>query len=225
MQITKLDFLPRGIVVELNGGGKSHRNWKDHLQLSVGVPVPMVTKHNSATTAALRWDPRKKPGATFYLDFNRPLPDMTPAQVKQYLSVIMDFSSSARPQLTGRIRSPLPMQEAIRDKRAIVGMDREEVQAAMGRPDRKVRERKHRRQRDRGLDLRPPSVAHHVRSLYGRQSQPDRPVPIACFRYACTLLATNHLPEFPARPIRHTNLTSVRTHRSIICAVEARIRP
>ena len=36
---------------------------------------------------------------------------------------------------------PPKVQEAIAEKRPDVGMDREEILAAMGRPDRKVRER------------------------------------------------------------------------------------
>ena len=139
VQITKLDFLPSGIIVELNGGGNAHKSWRDNIQMSVGVPVPMTTSTTTQDTRA-PVGATAKTGATFYLDFNRPLPDLTPKQVKQYHSRIMDFSKQRSAAINWTDSLPPAMQDAIRDKRAIVGMDREEVQAAMGRPDRKVRE-------------------------------------------------------------------------------------
>lgn len=174
VQITKLDFLPRGIIVELNGGGNAHHSWRDHLQMSVGVPVPM-------TTSTTRDDSRapasatQKSGATFFLDFDRSLPDMTANQVKQYLAVILDFSKQRSAAINWTDSLPPQMQDAIRDKRAIVGMDREEVMAAMGRPDRKVRERD-----ADGNDIEdwiyghPPSLTTFVRFMGEKVSQIDQ---------------------------------------------------
>ena len=61
--------------------------------------------------------------------------------MKEYLSAVLDFSKqrSAAVQYTETL--PPKIQEAIAQKRAEVGMDRDEVMAAMGRPERKVRER------------------------------------------------------------------------------------
>ena len=70
---------------------------------------------------------------------------------------------------------PPKMQEAIRDKRAIVGMDREEVEAAMGKPDRKVRERD-----ANGNDIEdwiyghPPLATTFVRFMGDKVSQIDQ---------------------------------------------------
>jgi hypothetical protein len=173
VQITKLDFLPRGILVELNGGGNSHRNWRDHLQLSLGVPTPLST--STTTTDNRPPQATQKSGATFYLDFNRSLPDMSPDQVKKYLTVIMDFSKQRSAAIQWTDSLPPQIQEAIRDKRAVVGMDREMVMAAMGRPDRKVRERD-----PVGNDIEdwiyghPPSPTTFVRFLGEKVSQIDQ---------------------------------------------------
>jgi len=79
-------------------------------------------------------------GATVYLDFGKPLPEMTPDELKHYLSEILDFSKQhSAPCSGGDIAADI--QNAIKDKRPAVGMDREMVLAALGRPDRKVREK------------------------------------------------------------------------------------
>jgi hypothetical protein len=175
VQITKLDFLPRGIIVELNGGGRSHSNWRDHLQMSVGIPVPMTTSTTRSDQTTAPASATQRTGATFFLDFDHPLPEMTPSQVKQYLTVILDFSKQRSAAINWTDSLPPQMQDAIRDKRAIVGMDREEVMAAMGRPDRKVRERD-----AEGNDIEdwiyghPPSPTTFVRFMGEKVSQIDQ---------------------------------------------------
>ena len=61
--------------------------------------------------------------------------------MKLRLNSILDFSHerSANVQYTDSL--PPEFQQAIKDRMAAVGMDREMVLAAMGRPDKKVRER------------------------------------------------------------------------------------
>ena len=143
VQITKLDFQGKSILVDLNGGGRKQSSWKNHVQMQIGLPTePVQTRTQTTSTDGV--GPvisEKKTGATLFLDFDRTLPDMTPDQVKQYLSTVLDFSKqrSASVQYTETL--PPKVQEAIAQKRAEVGMDRDEVLAAMGRPERKVRER------------------------------------------------------------------------------------
>jgi hypothetical protein len=142
VQITKLDFVGKEILIDLNGGGRKQGSWKNHVQMQIGLPTQPV-QTSTQTTRTDGSGPTisaKKTGATLYLDFDRTLPDMTPDQVKQYLSAVLDFSKqrSAAVQYTDTL--PPKIQEAISQKRAAVGMDRDEVIAAMGRPERKVRE-------------------------------------------------------------------------------------
>jgi hypothetical protein len=143
VQITKLDFQGKSILVDLNGGGRKQGSWKNHVQMQIGLPTePVQTRtQTTSTDGAGPVISEKKTGATLFLDFDRTLPDMTPDQVKQYLSTVLDFSKqrSASVQYTETL--PPKVQEAIAQKRAEVGMDRDEVLAAMGRPERKVRER------------------------------------------------------------------------------------
>ncbi len=138
VQITKIEFHDRDIQFDINNGPKGKTSWRDrvHIQGGLGLPV------NTSTTTTPQDVPgvQQKTGATIFLDFDRPVPDMTGEQLKAYLSRVLDFSKrSAAVQYTDSL--PPKMREAIAAKRAEVGMDHDEVTAALGRPERKVRER------------------------------------------------------------------------------------
>jgi hypothetical protein len=141
VQITRLDFQGHAIQIDLNGGGRKQGSWKDHVQMQVGVPTPVQTTSSTSNPNGPVITSAKKTGAPLYLDFDRDLPNMSADQVKQYLAAVLDFSKqrSAAVQWTDTL--PPKIQVAIAEKRPEVGMDRDEVLAAIGRPERKVRER------------------------------------------------------------------------------------
>lgn len=133
VQITKLEFKDKEIVVHINGGAKRKTNWRERVQVSMGgVPSSRVDRGSPGYQAT---------GSTLILDYGRPLPDLSPDDVKKQLGVFLDFSKQRSASVQWIETLPLEVQEAIKEKRAIVGMDREMVQAAMGKPDKKVRER------------------------------------------------------------------------------------
>jgi hypothetical protein len=133
-QITSLEFKDRQIIVGINGGGRGKTRLRDRIHLEVGG---MPTMKTSAPEAPVNTDA----GATVYLDFDKPLPEMTPDELKQYLSGFLDFSKQHSAAVQWVESLPPDIQNAIKDRRPAVGMDREMVVAALGRPDRKVREK------------------------------------------------------------------------------------
>jgi hypothetical protein len=133
-QITSLEFKERQIIVGVNGGGRGKKRLRDRIRLEVGGMPTMTTSSAQAPVDT-------NAGATLYLDFDKPLPDMTPDELKQYLSSILDFSKQHSAAVQWIDTLPPEMQTAIADKRPAVGMDHEMVLAALGRPDRKVREK------------------------------------------------------------------------------------
>jgi hypothetical protein len=133
-QITALEFKDRSIVVDINGGGRGKTRLRDRIHLEVGG-VPTMRSSTPDTPV------NTNAGATVYLDFGTPVPDMTPDELKHYLSGILDFSKQHSAAVQWVETLPPDIQNAIRDKRPAVGMDREMVLAALGRPDRKVREK------------------------------------------------------------------------------------
>jgi len=135
-QITKLEFHERQIQVDINNGAKGKTSWRDHIQVMGGGPISSQTTVTPENVPAVE----QKVGATIFLDFDRPVPDMSGEQLKAYFVRVLDFSKrSAAVQYADSL--PPKMREAIAEKRAEVGMDHEMVTAAMGRPERKVRER------------------------------------------------------------------------------------
>ncbi len=134
VQVTLIEFHDRSIVIDINGGGRQHTRWRDRVHLEVsGMPTAKVEQAGSPGLQRI--------GSTLYLDFDRRLPAVTPEQLKQYLSTFLDFARQRSAAVQWVETLPPEMQQAIKDKRALVGMDQEMVIAAMGRPDKKVRER------------------------------------------------------------------------------------
>jgi len=80
-------------------------------------------------------------GATIYLDFDKPLPEMSAEDLEKLLSGVLDFSKRHSAAVQWVDTLPPDIQKAIQDKQPIVGMDHDMVLAAMGRPDRKIREK------------------------------------------------------------------------------------
>jgi hypothetical protein len=134
VQITGLEFHMKEIYVQINGGPKAHFHLRDHLQVGMGSGMGMTTPDSSQR-------PAQKLGATLILAYKKPLPEMTPEQLKQALSVMLDFSKEHSASVNWVESLPPAFQQAIKDHRAVEGMDHEMVLAALGRPDQKVREK------------------------------------------------------------------------------------
>jgi hypothetical protein len=139
VQITKLEFRDKEIVVDLNGGGRGKKRLRDRIHLEMGgVPTAQTT-----STQQDAGPPGMQPGlgSTLYLDFSQPLPDLSPEDLKKLLAPFLDFSRQRSASVQWFDTLPTEMKKAIQNRIAVVGMDREEVIAAVGKPEHKVRER------------------------------------------------------------------------------------
>lgn len=130
VEITKIIFKPHDIVFELNGGGKSHEKWYEHLEVGMGEATqPIVPQHSTMVY-----------GSSITLTYhNEKVPDLSTDQVKQLLSAVLDFN---RHLPTEQYSPSVPKQfkDAIKKHQVLVGMDRDAVLSAKGAPDRKVRQ-------------------------------------------------------------------------------------
>ena len=131
VQITQIGFQDKEIVFEINGGGKHKSKWYDHVEVGAGTTTQPISQGPPITPT----------GSSITLKFPQKLPDLTVEALKNYLSPALDFTPTNPIQAFSR---PIPPQfkEAVQAKKAAVGMDRETVLAAMGPPQRKVRETK-----------------------------------------------------------------------------------
>jgi sulfur carrier protein ThiS len=139
VQITKLEFRDKEIWVDINGGASPRKRWRDRISISGGMGGPRT----STKTTDLSGGPPglQAVGSTLILDYGRPLPDITPDELKETLAPFLDFSRQRSAAVHWIDTLPKEFQEAIKERRAVVGMDREMVVAALGRPERKIRER------------------------------------------------------------------------------------
>ena len=131
VQITKVSLEGDHILLELNHGLKSGDHWYNHVQMGIGGVVPQGAPTNASPSL----------GTYIQLNFHKPMENLTAADVKRILSPILDFDKRSATVLYAETLPP-EVQKAVKEKRALVGMDRDEVLLAMGHPDHKYRESK-----------------------------------------------------------------------------------
>jgi len=136
VQITLVQFKGSELIVDINGGGKVRKSFRDRIQISAGGAMPQAQVQQTGGPGGSQGQ-----GSTLILEFGRSLPDMSSAEVKQFLSPFLDFGGQRSSTTAWVDTLPPEFQQAIKDRKAVVGMDKEMVIAALGRPERKVRER------------------------------------------------------------------------------------
>lgn len=140
VQITKLEFHEKQIVVDLNGGGRGKKRLRDRIHLEMGGTP---TTRTTTTTPQDSGPPGMQPGlgSTLFLEFGKPLPDLSPDDLKKLLAPFLDFTKQRSASVQWFDTLPIEMKKAIQERKPVVGMDRDEVVAAIGKPEHKVRER------------------------------------------------------------------------------------
>jgi hypothetical protein len=132
VQVTKVDIEDDKLVLQINGGYKGGKKWYQGVQISGGMGGANVPLNQSNDTNA--------PGGTsIAILFHKPLEPVKAIEVKKMLAPILDFEKRSATQLYSESLPP-ETQKAIKEKRVLVGMDREQVILSMGRPRTKSRE-------------------------------------------------------------------------------------
>ena len=128
VQITRVLIESNKILFEINGGTKSG-HWYDHVQVGMnGNTQPVSTNQNGSPN-----------GSHVELVFKEGVPSLKSADIRQMLSSVFDFEKhSASQQYFDTL--PEPIKKAVQEKRAIDGMNRDQVLLAMGKPRSKSRE-------------------------------------------------------------------------------------
>jgi hypothetical protein len=135
VQITKISIDEDKLVLEINHGLKRGGHWYDHVQVGMGGPI------GGGPVAQPTGDSNAASGTYIAILFHKPLEPMKAADVKKLLAPILDFEKRTATELYVDTLTP-EMKQAVQDKRVIVGMTREQVILAVGRPAHKSRETK-----------------------------------------------------------------------------------
>jgi hypothetical protein len=129
--ISNVVIKDNAIVVEINGGPRKHEKWYQHIQVGGGggmTPVGGAPKSLQAK------------GSQVTLEFDKYVPQLTGDQVRDMLSPVFDFKALNQAEAYEKTLPP-KVQEAIKNHKVLVGMDRDMVIYAKGRPPRKVRDK------------------------------------------------------------------------------------
>jgi hypothetical protein len=130
-QITNVLIKGDRIRFELNGGPQKKAKWYQHIQ--VGGMGGTATPGGVADTSV---NPK---GSVIELVFDKYIPEMTGDQIRELLAPVLDFhAKSAVEAYLDTV--PPKVKDAIKDHNVLVGMNKEMVIYAKGRPDRKIRE-------------------------------------------------------------------------------------
>ncbi len=145
VQITSIEFHPKEIIIQVNGGGHKKFNLRDHLTIGMdGGGGPSVTPPPTQAPVAPPPGGGLQPGmgAELILEYGRPVPDMSAEDLMHDLNYFLDFSKEHSAAVDWVESLPPQFKQAIKDHTALEGMDHEMVLASLGRPDHKVRETK-----------------------------------------------------------------------------------
>ncbi len=133
IQISKVEIEDDKIVLQINGGFRGGRRWFENLEVGMGGSGRTYPVSQNGTAAP--------GGTTLEVLFHKPLQPMKAADVKKILAPVLDFERRSATQLYSETL-PAPIQKAIKEKKVLEGMDREQVLLSLGRPVRKSRETK-----------------------------------------------------------------------------------
>jgi len=130
VQITKVDIGSDRIEFAINGGFNSGKpKWYQRIQVGVGNQTGPIAQGQSGNA----------PGGTSIVLVFHGTPPASAPEVKKMLASVLDFEKRT---VTENYVDSLPpeFQKAVKEKRALPGMDRDQVLLALGRPVRKIRQ-------------------------------------------------------------------------------------
>jgi len=131
VQVTKVDLEDDRIVLQINGGFKGGKKWYHGVQIGMGGSTAPISNNTNDTNA---------PGGTsIAVLFHKPLEPVKATDIKKLLAPVLDFERHSVTEIYSETLPP-ETQKAIKEKRVLVGMNREQVIMAVGRPQHKSRE-------------------------------------------------------------------------------------
>lgn len=132
--ITDIKINEKTIVLEINGGNKKKGKWYQHIQVggSGGSSAPLP-----GTPSPQSLDAK---GSSVTLEFDKYVPELNGDQVRAMLAPVFDFKALTPAEAYQKTLPP-KLQEAIKDHKILVGMDKEMVTYAKGRPQQRIRDK------------------------------------------------------------------------------------
>jgi len=155
--ITNVVVKDKEIILEINGGPKKKGKWYQHIQISgnggASAPLPGTPSPQSLDAH----------GSLVTLEFDKYVPEMSGDQVRAMLAPVFDFKALTPAEAYQKTLPP-KLQEAIKDHKILVGMDKEMVMYAKGRPQQRLRDKdEHGQDYEEWIYGKPPEEVDFVR--------------------------------------------------------------
>lgn len=131
-RITQIQFKgDNKIIFEINGGPKKKTKWYDRISVGTGNADTPINPNQDQNLNAR--------GSAVTLEFDKYVPQIGPDELKQMLSPVFNFDAKSAVEAYLDTVPP-KVKEAIKNKQVLVGMNRDMVVYALGRPPQKHRE-------------------------------------------------------------------------------------
>lgn len=134
VQITAIRFEHEGIVFDINGGPVKRKSWRD--RVSIGGINPGSSQDQPGSDGVYT----QSNGSSVFLALKGDAASLTTDQIKDLLSPVLDFKTMSVAEAYMKSLPPV-LADAVKNHHALVGMDKEMVTYAMGRPPHRVREK------------------------------------------------------------------------------------
>ncbi|HET7184561.1 MAG TPA: hypothetical protein VFI82_07735 [Terriglobales bacterium] len=133
-RITGITFKgDNAILFEINGGPIKKKKWYEHIEIgSVGGSTTPTNPTDDKDRNNVR-------GTVILLAFDKYVPEMSIDEVKMLLRPLLDFNAKSAAEAYMDTLPP-KLKEAIKNHQVLVGMNREMVTYAVGRPPKKYRD-------------------------------------------------------------------------------------
>lgn len=163
VKITNVIFKGNAIIFEINGGPVKKKKWYERISIEgMGGGAAPLDKTGDPTSLDVN-----NRGSYVALAFKDYIPQLSSDQIKTMLKPVLDFTAMNAAQAYTESLPPI-VQQAIKDHRALVGMDRDMVTYAMGRAPRKIRDKDGDTEYEEWIYGEPPKEVSFVRFVGDR---------------------------------------------------------
>jgi len=155
VRITGIVFHDNYVRVEINGGPVKKQKWYERISVGgAGGETPVAPSDSNANAR----------GSFVNVYFDHYVPEMTGQEFKQILRPVLDFDSKSVEEAFLETVPP-KAKAAIENHQVLVGMNREMVTYAKGRPPKKVREKQDETEYEEWIYGEPPKDVEFVRFI------------------------------------------------------------
>jgi hypothetical protein len=165
VKITAVRFVRQGILFEINGGPVKRKRWQDRVSVGMSSDAApgaaqgnesVYTESDGSSVLLVLKDGALKDGA-----------GISPDQIKERLAPVLDFKAMTQAEAYQKSLPPV-LAAAVKEHHALVGMDKEMVLSAVGRPLRRLRETSDGQEYEEWIYGTPPQDVEFVRFVGGK---------------------------------------------------------